>query len=168
MSNSNSSSTMMIMLVMGVCCCCVLSSGGILALYFMHDGFKEWVDENILKKDGDDPTGDGKKATGFLHTQFGAPGSGKDFPVGVYNTLGDFDKQMSSLKIDTGLKVTMYDNTNLTGNSIVMLPNENEYGHDNFNHWKMSDNSYHGKDQCGPDGKGCWNDKVRSLKVERA
>ena len=45
---------MMIMLVMGVCCCCALSSGGIVALYFMHDGFKEWVDENILKKDGDD------------------------------------------------------------------------------------------------------------------
>ena len=45
---------MMIMLVVGVCCCCALSSGGILALYYMHDGFGDWVDENILGKDGDD------------------------------------------------------------------------------------------------------------------
>ena len=50
-------SSMMIMLVVGLCLCCVCCSGGILALYFMHDGFGDWVDENLLGKDPDDESG---------------------------------------------------------------------------------------------------------------
>ena len=47
---------MMMMSLAAVCCCCFLSCGGILALYFMHDGFKEWIDDNLLNKGDDDDT----------------------------------------------------------------------------------------------------------------
>lgn len=40
----NSGGMMMVLLIGGICCCSLMSSGGLGAAYFLHDGFKAWVD----------------------------------------------------------------------------------------------------------------------------
>jgi hypothetical protein len=155
----------MIMLVIGVCCCCVLSSGGILALYFMNDDFKEWVDDNLLNKGGNNGGYDGPGASVYEHTWFA--GNSKDYGVGDHKLSSDgWDKKISSLKIPDGLKVILYENADFTGKQVTL--DANGFGHNDLNHWKFDDSTYGGwgNNVCGQ-GSGCWNDRANSMKVQK-
>ena len=70
-----------------------------------------------------------------------------NYTTSQLNTLGIVDNDISSLEVPIGMKVTLYDADNLTGNSIII----------------------DGSDRCLTDNAllaGNWNDKTSSVKVE--
>ena len=54
MGNGGGDNTMMMVMIGLVCCCCFAISATLGGLYFMHDGFKKWV--NGLFGKGGEPT----------------------------------------------------------------------------------------------------------------
>lgn len=90
-------------------------------------------------------------------------GMDKFFGVGDYPDLGSWSDAISSLRVPKGLKLTLYQKTNFEGKKLEM---PGGWNHPHLSLFAFDDNgTYIGRDVCGSNNSGCWNDTASSMKV---
>lgn len=99
-------------------------------------------------------------------------GDSKDFGIGSYPNLGDWNDRISSIYVPPGLTVKGWQHTNYNGNSVFVDPSTRT---DLEGSWmNMKDFTENGvfkkgsnKHDCGFRNSSCFNDTISSMKVER-
>lgn len=95
----------------------------------------------------------------YKDSNFG--GMDKFFGVGDYSDLGSWNDAISSLRVPSGLKVTLYQKVNFGGSKLDLLAND----HTNLSHFTFPQGGWAGRDVCGSNNSNCWNDTASSMKV---
>lgn len=99
----------------------------------------------------------------YKDSNFG--GMDKFYGVGEYSDLGSWNDAISSLRIPSGLKVTLYQKTGFSGKQLTLLAND----HTNLSHFYFDNaGTWVGRDVCGSKNSTCWNDTASSMKVYNA
>jgi len=105
-----------------------------------------------------------------VYSDTGKSGSKSLYPVGDYSSLyiGPVgNDSMSSIRIPTGLKVTLYQHTNYGGEQLTLDANLGSSDH-NLTYFAFPSGRYNGENTCRGASTGCWNDTASSMKVYRA
>lgn len=94
-------------------------------------------------------------------------GIDKFFGVGDYPDLGSWGDAISSLRIPSTLKVSLYQKKDFGGKRLDLLGND----HFALSHFAFNDvmgakeGTWAGRDVCGGGNTHCWNDTASSMKV---